>query len=290
VNNVENSKESDDIQSEEKISEPTPSNIEKDITIKKSTYNKMIKGLVVAIAIATFFGGYSLGTMQDSGLSSEELESVIIGAAQRTAALSPQPTQQPTQSAGPQIIQVSLDDDPVKGDPDAPITIVEFSDFQCPFCKRFHETTLPLIQENYIDTGKVKFVYRDFPLESIHPNGAIPAAVASECADEQGMFWQYHDKIFQNQKNWERLAAEDVAKELKAYAQELGLNTNQFNDCLNSGKYMDEVNKDFQDAVSYGLTGTPAFFIGNEKDGYIKVTGAQPYSVFQNVLDQMLAN
>ncbi len=287
---MENSKEPDDIQSEEKISEPTPSNIEKDITIKKSTYNKMIKGLVVAIAIATFFGGYSLGTMQDSGLSSEELESVIIGAAQRTAVLSPQPTQQPTQSSGPQIIQVSLDDDPVKGDPDAPITIVEFSDFQCPFCKRFHQSTLPLIQENYIDTGKVKFVYRDFPLESIHPNGAIPAAVASECADEQGMFWQYHDKIFQNQKNWERLAAEDVAKELKAYAQELGLNTNQFNDCLNSGKYMDEVNKDFQDAVSYGLTGTPGFFIGNEKDGYIKVTGAQPYSVFQNVLDQMLAN
>jgi len=288
VNNLENSKEPDDIQSVEKISEPTASNIEKDITIKKSTYNKMIKGLVVAIAIATFFGGFSLGTMQDSGLSSEELELAIVGAAQRTATLSPQPTQQPTQSAGTQIIQVSLDDDPVKGDPDAPVTIVEFSDFQCPFCKRFHETTLPLIQENYIDTGKVKFVYRDFPLESIHPNGAIPAAVAAECADEQGMFWQYHDKIFQNQKNWERLAAEDVAKELKAYAQELGLNTNQFNDCLNSGKYMDEVNKDYQDAVSYGLTGTPGFFIGNEKNGYIKVTGAQPYSVFQNVLDQML--
>ncbi len=207
-----------------------------------------------------------------------------------TSTQSPLPVQQPTQPSGPQIIQVSLDDDPVKGNPDAAITIVEFSDFQCPFCKRFHQTTLPLIQENYIDTGKVKFVYRDFPIESLHPNGAIPAAVASECADEQGMFWQYHDKIFQNQKNWERLAAEGVVNELKAYAVQLGLVTNQFNDCLNSGKYLDEVNKDLRDGNSYGVTGTPAFFIGNEESGYIKITGAQPYSVFQNVLDQMLAS
>ncbi len=206
-----------------------------------------------------------------------------------TSTQSPQPVQQPTQSSGSQIIQVSLDDDPVKGNPDATITIVEFSDFQCPFCKRFHQTTLPLILENYVDTGKVKFVYRDFPIESLHPNGAIPAALASECADEQGMFWEYHDKLFQNQKNWERLGTEEVVNVLKAYAEEFGLNTNQFNDCLNSAKYLDEVSKDYQEGNSYGITGTPTFFIGNEKSGYIKLTGAQPYSSFQNVLDQMLA-
>jgi len=250
----------------------------------------MIKGIVVTLAIATFFGGFSLGSAYHPNLSSEELESVFISAIQRVANQSPQPVQQPTQSSGPQIIQVSLDDDPVKGNPDATVTIVEFSDFQCPFCKRFHETTMPLIQENYIDTGKVKFVYRDFPLPSIHPNGAIPAALASECADEQGMFWEYHDKLFENQKNWELLAAEDVAKEFKAYSQELGLKTNQFNDCLNSEKYLDEVQKDYQDAVSYGITGTPGFFIGNEEIGYMKLTGAQPYSAFQRVLDQMLAS
>jgi len=260
------------------------------ISLKKSTYNKMIKGIVVTLAIATFFAGFSLGSAHHPGLSSEEIESVFIGALQRVANQSPQPVQQPTQSSGPQIIQVSLDDDPVKGNPDAPVTIVEFSDFQCPFCKRFHETTFQLIQENYIDTGKVKFVYRDFPIPSIHPNGAIPAALASECADEQGMFWEYHDKIFENQKNWELLAAEDVAKEFKAYAQELELNTNQFNDCLNSEKYMDEVSKDYQEGNSYGITGTPTFFIGNEKSGYIKLTGAQPYSTFQRVLDQMLVS
>jgi len=149
---------------------------------------------------------------------------------------------------------------------------------------------LPLILENYVDTGKVKFVYRDFPITGIHPNGAIPTALAGECADEQGIFWQYHDKIFQNQKNWERLPAEDVVNVLKTYAQELGLNTNQFNDCLDSRKYLDEVNKDYQDGVSYGVTGTPGFFIGNEQSGYIKITGAQPYSVFQRVFDQILAS
>jgi len=286
---VENSKEPDDIQSEEEKVEPTPS-IEKDITIKKSTYNKMIKGLVAAIAIGTFFGGYSLGIMQDSGLSGDELEEAIIGAAQKAGTLTPTPAQQPTQPPGPQLIQGLLDDDPVKGDPNAPVTIVEFSDFQCPFCQRFHQTTLPLILENYVDTGKVKFVYRDYPIVSLHPNGAIPTALAAECADEQGMFWQYHDKIFQTQKNWERLAAEDIINELKTFAVELGLDTNQFNDCLNSEKYRDEVNNDLQDGASYGITGTPGFFIGNEERGYIKVSGAQPYSVFQKVLDQMLAS
>jgi len=275
----------------EKIEEkPVQKNEPESISIKKSTYNKMIKGIVVAIAIGAFFGGYSLGTMQDSGLSSDDLEEAILGATQKAGTLTPSPTQQPTQPPGPQIIQGLLDDDPVRGNPDATITMVEFSDFQCPFCKRFHETTLPLILENYIDTGKVKFVYRDFPITSIHPNGAVATALAAECADEQGMFWQYHDKIFQNQKNWERLAAEDIVIVLKSYAEEFDLNTNQFNDCLDSGKYLDEVNKDLRDGTSYGVTGTPGFFIGNEERGYIKVTGAQPYSVFQQVLDQLLAS
>jgi len=260
------------------------------ISIKKSTYNKMIKGIVVAIAISTFFGGYTIGTMQDSGLSDKELETLLIAASQGSAAQTPNPASQQTQPSGPQIIQGLLDDDPVRGNPDAPVTIVEFSDFQCPFCKRFHETTLPLILENYVDTGKVKFVYRDFPIVSLHPNGAVATALAAECADEQGMFWQYHDKIFQNQKNWERLAAEDVVILLKSFAEELGLDTNQFNDCLESGKFLDEVNNDLRDGASYGVTGTPAFFIGNEERGYIIVSGAQPYSVFQNVLDQMLAS
>jgi len=276
VNNVENSNEPDDIQSEEKISEPTPPP-----KTSRGLHGPSL-GIGAGIAIVSIILAFLAVNIMDTN---PELQ--FEG---NTPTPTPIPTQQPTQSSRPQIIQVSLDDDPVKGNPDATVTIVEFSDFQCPFCKRFHETTLPLILENYVDTGKVKFVYRDFPIVGIHPNGAVVTALAAECADDQGMFWQYHDKIFQNQKNWERLATEDISVQLKGFAEELGLNTNQFNECLNSGKYLDEVNKDLQDGKSYGVTGTPGFFIGNEEGGYIKVTGAQPYSVFQSVLDQMLAS
>jgi len=277
VNNVENSKEPDDTQSEEKKVEPTPP------TPKTSRgLHGPSLGIGAGIAIVSIISAFLAVDIMDT---SPELQFE-----ENSPTLTPRPTPQPTQPPGPQIIQGLLDDDPVKGNPDATVTIVEFSDFQCPFCKRFHETTLPLILENYVDTGKVKFVYRDYPIQGLHPNGAIPAALASECADEQGMFWQYHDKLFQTQKNWERLAAENVVNELKTFAEELGLDTNQFNDCLISGKYLDEINNDLQDGTSYGITGTPGFFIGNEERGYIKVSGAQPYSVFQNVLDQMLAS
>jgi len=274
VNNVENSKEPDDIQSEEKISEPTKKT-------SRGLHGPSL-GIGAGIAIVSIISAFMAVNIMDT---SPELQFE-----ENSPSLTPKPTQQPTQPPGPQIIQGLLDDDPVKGNPDATVTIVEFSDFQCPFCQRFHQTTLPLILENYVDTGKVKFVYRDYPIQGLHPNGAIPTALAAECADEQGMFWQYHDKLFQTQKNWERLATADVVIELKTFAVELGLDTNQFNDCLNSGKYLDEINNDLQDGTSYGITGTPGFFIGNDEMGYIKVSGAQPYSVFQNILNQMLAS
>jgi len=277
VNNVENSKEPDDIQTEEKTSKPTPPSPK----TSRGLHGPSL-GIGAGIAIVSIISAFLAVDIMDT---SPELQFE-----RNSPTLTPSPTQQPSQPPGPQKIQGLLDDDPVKGNPDATVTIVEFSDFQCPFCKRFHETTLPLILENYVDTGKVKFVYRDFPIVGLHPNGAFPTALAAECADEQGMFWEYHDKLFQTQKNWERLAAEDIVIVLKTLAVELGLDTDQFNTCLNSAKYLDEVNNDLQDGSSYGVTGTPGFFIGNEEMGYIKVSGAQPYSVFQNVLDQMLAS
>ena len=148
---------------------------------------------------------------------------------------------------------------------------------------------MPQIQTNYIDTGKVKFVYRDLPIQSIHPN-AVAAAIASECADEQGMFWEYHDMLFKNQKNWQGLDVSNAVNRFEQFASDLDLDTGKFNNCLESGKYLDEVRNDLSDGRSYGATGTPAFFIGNEKIGYVKLIGAQPYSVFQRVIDQQLAN
>ena len=168
-----------------------------------------------------------------------------------------------------------LDDDPVKGDSKAPITVIEFSDFQCPFCERFYTQTLPQIEENYIKTGKVKLVYRDFPLTSLHPM-AQKTAEAAECADDQGKFWEYHNKIFENQ------AALSIDS-LKKWAADLGLDTGEFNSCLDSGKMASEVNKDLQEGSNAGVQGTPSFIINGQM-----VSGAQPYSVFQQVFDSLL--
>lgn len=245
------------------------------VIIKKSTLNRLIIGVIVAAVVSAFLGGYVVGT-ETSGPS----EVIIQGSKDVGQTVSNLP---------PAIFSISLDDDPVRGDPNAQITIVEFSDFQCPFCGRFFTQTLPMIEKNYIETGKVKFVYRDFPLPEIHPN-AIPAALAAECADDQGVFWEYHDKLFENLLQWENLDKQNVVRTFEQYAEDLGADTDTFNSCLESGKYLDEVQNDLNDGVSYGVTGTPGFFIGNEKIGYTMVSGAQPYASFEQLLDQLLSS
>jgi protein-disulfide isomerase len=167
------------------------------------------------------------------------------------------------------------DDDPMIGDPDAPVTIVEFSDFQCPFCERFYSQTYLSLKENYVDTGKVKIVFRDFPL-SFHPE-AEPAALAAECANEQGEFWAFHDLIFENQGSMS-------ASAYLEWAAEIGLDVGQFSECVDSQKYKSEVASDYNDGGRLGVTGTPGFFVNGEL-----VTGAQPYAVFAAAIDAQLA-
>jgi protein-disulfide isomerase len=168
-----------------------------------------------------------------------------------------------------------VDDDPAQGPEDAAVTVIEFSDFQCPYCARFYSETLTQIIENYGD--RIRFVYRDFPLTSLHAN-ALKAAEASECADDQGKYWEYHDLLFQNQ------AALDVDS-LKSYATSLGLDTAAFNECLDSDTHKDEVRKDLEDGVAAGVQGTPAFFINGQL-----VSGAQPYANFQSAIETALAD
>jgi protein-disulfide isomerase len=167
-----------------------------------------------------------------------------------------------------------------KGSPDAPVTIVEFSDFQCPFCEKFFTETLPQIQEEYIDTGKVKLVFKDFPL-SFHGQ-AMPAAMTAECAGEQGKYWEMHDKLFGEQSRW--VDKPEVNDVMKQFADELGLDTDQFNQCFDSNKYADEINADMQEGIAAGVQGTPAFFINGQF-----ISGAQPFEVFKQIIDQMLA-
>jgi protein-disulfide isomerase len=173
----------------------------------------------------------------------------------------------------PPRLNMAIGDDPARGPADAPITIVEFSDFQCPFCSRA-TATLKKLDETY--TGKIRLVYRDYPLVQIHPNAAR-AAEAAGCANDQGKFWAMHDTLFSHQ---DKLAEAD----LKQAAADLGLDTAAFNQCLESGRHAADWKKDAEEGSRYGVTSTPAFFVNGRL-----IVGAQPYEAFAKVIDEELA-
>lgn len=166
-------------------------------------------------------------------------------------------------------------DDPILGNPEAPVAIVEFGDFQCPFCKRFFDTTEKKIIDTYVKTGKAKLIYRDFPLTSIH-EWAQKTAEASECADEQGKFWPYHDLLYQRQDMFS-------ITNLKTWAREIGLDGARFNQCLDSGKYAKEVEEDLAAGQAAGVNGTPATFINGRL-----IAGAVPFAQFQAIIEEEL--
>ena len=173
------------------------------------------------------------------------------------------------------LVAPTVDDDVILGEADAPVTIIEFGDYECPYCEVFYKETEEQIRRKYIETGKVKMVYRDFPLDK-HPS-AMPAALAAQCAGDQGKYWAYHDALFDRQA---QLATMDYT----ALAKELGLNEKTFKSCLDSRKYENEVKKDYQDGVRAGVKGTPAFFING-----IFIEGAYPYEDFEKVIEAALA-
>lgn len=192
------------------------------------------------------------------------------------AAASAQNRDAAAESAPRQITRydVPVDDDPALGPADAPITIIEFSDYECPYCRRWQAEVLPRLRETYPD--QIRFVYRDFPLTSIHANAA-PAAAAANCAQEQDAYWEFHDKLFSMELGLSTRAYQQ-------YASDLGLDTDVFNECLESDRYMDEVQADFQYAAELGIRSTPTFFING-----IAIVGAQPFELFQEVIEKELA-
>jgi protein-disulfide isomerase len=168
------------------------------------------------------------------------------------------------------------------GDPNAPVTIVEFTDYQCPYCSRYFEQSFNQIKENYIDTGKVYYIFKDFPLQNIHPQ-ATKAAEAARCAAEQNAYLAMHDELFANQSLWS--GSPDAVTQFKQFAQDLGLDADAFNTCLDSGRMEELVLADLQDGTSAGVNGTPAFFINRHS-----MSGAQPYIVFEEAIEQFLAD
>jgi protein-disulfide isomerase len=251
------------------------------ISIKKSTFNGLILGLVLVIGIAAFFAGSYVTNLNSNQISEKDLDDAI-------AKLELKILQNQLPTKQPQLpVKISADNDPIIGNPDAPITIIEFSDFQCPFCARFHIQTLPLILEEYIEQGKVKLVFRDFPIQSIHPN-ALPASVAAECANEQGKFKEMHDMLFDNQNKWNNQDTADALSLFSQYATNIQLEQDTFDSCLTNGKYIDEIKKDLDDGREYGVSGTPGFFVGNDEIGYVELKGAQPFESFKKIIDAQL--
>jgi len=197
------------------------------------------------------------------------------------------PTPAPAPTAEAQTVVLSVDGGAVKGDKNAKVTLIEFTDYQCPFCSRHFREVMPQIDNDYVKTGKLRYVLREFPLEQIHPN-AFKAAEAANCSGEQAKYWEMHDRLFANQN---ALAAKELAEHAKA----LGLDLTKFQQCVDSGKYTGKVRKDFSDAQRAGVTGTPTFFLGltdpkgSEVKAVKRIVGAQSYTAFKDAIDSLLA-
>lgn len=160
----------------------------------------------------------------------------------------------------PERVEIKIDGNPIRGNLNAPVTIIEFSDFQCPVCESFYREVSKDIKEKYVDTGKVKWVHMDFPLYSIHEY-SLGAAKAGECAYKQGKFWEMHDYLFEHQYSWQM---PDIKGTLTNAATELGLNTDSFSTCYDSDETLEKVGTDFYTGKSLEVRGTPTFFINGK--------------------------
>ena len=248
------------------------------ITMARGAYLGLVATAIAGIAVGAFFAGYVVSSDNDY-VTRAQLDAALASAVRPAPASAP--------AAPPRPALVSADDDPVLGMPDAPVTIVEFSDFECPFCSRFYKETLPLIKATYIEAGAAKLVYRDFPIDRIHPNARV-AHAAAECADEQGKFWPYHDVLFDRQGEWSPLAPELMRERVSEYARLLSLDASAFAECLDSPETDAEIEADKRDGSSYGATGTPAFFVGSDSSGYVLISGAKPFESFAAAIESAL--
>lgn len=216
-------------------------------------------------------------TLAEDGQLRDAIAMAIASAqAEQEQAAQPRPTMAPA--------DVPLRDAPIMGDPDAPVTIVEYSDYQCPFCARHFQETMPQLVKTYVDTGKARYVFKDFPLTSIHPEAPV-AHEAARCAREIGgdeAYWDMHDRLFESQEKW--AGNPQHAALFKTFAADLGLDSAVFDECLVSGRYASAIQADVQEGAGFGVTGTPAFYINGQP-----LSGAQPYGVFVQVIDALLA-
>ena len=245
-----------------------PQSAEEYITFKLSHFYSVL--VVLAFAVGLLVGYVAWG--RGSTLAAASPAAAAAAVAQQPAAgpvvEAPQPTQSPYKR-----YDIPTEGYPSRGPEDAPITIVEFSDFQCPFCRRFEQDTYQPLLDAY--PGQIRFVYRNLPLTSIHPN-AMPAAIASLCANDQNAYWPFHDKLFANE------TLDDPT--YIQYATDLGLDVDKFTACLTDGSHDAFIKQDMDFSLGLGVQSTPTFFING-----LAIVGAQPLANFQQIIDKELA-
>ena len=241
-----------------------------------------LAGLFAGVLLATLAGCATPGV--SDGITREQGEAILAELRDIHRELAAQHAK-PALADDPPRATVRLADvtTHVLGAANAPVTVVEFTDYQCPFCKRFHDRTWPDIRKNYVDTGKVRFVVRDLPL-SFHDH-ALPAAIAARCAGEQGKYWPARDRLFGAQ---DALTAEAVRKAVLG----IGVEAAAYDACLKRPGWREAIQVDVAEAERIGITGTPGFLVARRSGGQLEgvlVLGAQPYAVFSSRIDALLA-
>ncbi len=224
-------------------------------------------GVAIAVSVGIFLS--ATGTPNNPGIGS------VVKSAGNTEA-------QKTESQSKSVLDLS-GGSPVLGSPDAPITMIEFGDYQCTNCHRYFTNTEHMILKDYVETGKVKIIFIDFPF--IGPD-SITAAQAAHCANDQGKYWEYHDKVYSNWNGENTGWA--ITDNLKKFASNIGLDQKIFGQCLDGKKYERMVKDNYDIGTQLGVSGTPTFFIIYSPGKVVKIVGAQPYSTFAQVLDSKL--
>ena len=183
---------------------------------------------------------------------------------------------------------VVIGQSPFKGEENATVTLIEYSDYQCPFCARHYRQVMPALVSEYVDSGKLKYVMRENPIPGLHPN-AFNASMAALCAGDQDKYWDMHNLLFDNQR------ALGVGN-LKKFAETLGMDTTAFNECLDKGKYKKQIDDDIASGMKLGVNGTPGFFLGitdtddpNKADMRVFIRGAQTLANFKRAINQLIA-
>ncbi len=244
---------------------------EDEIVFRRSVFFAALLPITFILGIAVGYIFWGRGSAGQAAAAAQTAVPTAVAQAGDTAASDP--TAKPADQQNVRRYDVPADDDYAFGPDDAPITLIEFSDYECPYCRKWHLEVWPKLQEAF--PGQIRLVYRDFPLYNIHPN-ANPAAEAANCAGEQGKYWDFHTMLF---------AGGELGNAVyEQYAKDLDLDLAKFAECLSTNRTADEVQADFDYAANLGISSTPTFFING-----LAVVGAQPFETFQQIIEQELA-